>query len=222
MSSGGRQGPKTEKGPCNLCGWRGIVSVAQKKCTQIVDKGGGVPVICKGELKRAECGQSSSSALKKREREEDDDGFVVYKGGEIKRINSDNPLSDVLKEHLLKMVKSAIKTNNGHPYWGQFETCCEAWRLNNTSTNKMDPFIQRGRFENIYRIKIDDDIERPITPKEENLLIKFDERKMIVTIEGDNTDDSGEWTADDFDKNCSLRIKVAFQVKFDESLNFAN
>lgn len=223
MSMGGKQGPKTNKGPCNLCGWSGVVSVAQKKCKQIVNVDG-VSVICNGELmKRVDAGgQYSSSTLKRREREEDDEDGFLHSGGDTKRINSDNPFSDVLKEHLLKLTKNAIKNNSEHGYWKQFRDCCDEWQFINTGNSSMDPLVQRGRFENIYRIKIHDDVERERSTKEENLLIKFDERKMLLTIEGDNTDDTGEWTDDDFNKNCSLRIKVSFQAKFDESLNFAN
>lgn len=224
--STGRLGPKCEKGPCSRCGWFGKVSVATKICKEIVDKGGGTWQTCGGELKRntMNAQSSQSSNLRKRERSEDNDEDVFnsfQQIGEMKRVNGENPLSEILKEHILKLIKNGIKAKNDHEYWKQFETLCDEWKLKNTGTDLMDPCIQRGRFENIYRIQIHDDIERELTIKEKQLAIKFDERKMLVIILGDNTDESGKWTEEEFENNCSLKLKVSLTLMFNESIEFS-
>jgi len=210
-----RPGPKTHKGPCTICNWEGLVSVAQKSCKQIItNKSSGQAEQCKGKLDFNDTKSSSSSYSKKRERDRDLDERPVLQNGDI-QVCQGNPFSDVLKNQVLKLIKNAIKGRNEHAYWKQFETCCDEWVLKNTGGSEtMDPFVQRGRFENIYRVKIHDDIERKTTPKEDSLLIKFDERKMIVTIMGDDTDEDGKWSREDFHNNCCLTMRVAFHIKF--------
>lgn len=192
---------RSKKGPCTVCGWSGLVPVAQMKCKQIQNN-----KMCAGYLN----GDESNRKKKKKATQAEESSNVEF--------SNHNSLHKALKNMLAPKIKSAIRhfsQMSSNNYWFKFQDRCEDWEVEDvtgTSASQSQLFDLSTEYMMIYRLKLSEESERVELDKDEKSLnIVFNYNTMIAKIIGEDSEN-------DFFEAPEIKFLIGMQIGFNPEL----